>query len=182
MKRKGTRLCALLLTAAMLLSLLPVAAFPFTIWLAVGMIGGSEPGPVNPLLLIVLFWLLGLAGAAVTLWQSIRGRWQGRRLALASMIIKLLHIQSYVALFFIALSGVFLLFLLPMLVALVWVLDVMTIILSGLVGLAGVLRCRAEGRLTTKAAIVNGILQFVFCADVFSAVWVYRNSKEVFLP
>ena len=161
--------------------LLPVAVFPYTIWWAVGMIGGTEPPPVNPLLFIVLFWLLGLAGAGVTLWQSVRGRWQGRRLALASMIIKLFHIQGYVALFLVALSGAFLLFLLPMLVAVVWVMDVMTIILSGLVGLAGVLRCRAEGRLTTKAAVVNGILQFVFCADVFSAIWIYRNTKEAFL-
>lgn len=40
------------------------------------------------------------------------------------------------------------------------------------------LRCRAEGRLTTKAAVLNGILQFIFCADVFSAVWVYQKSKE----
>ena len=57
----------------------------------------------------------------------------------------------------------------------------MTIALSGLVGLAAVLRCRMEGRLTARAAIVNGILQFVFCADVISAIWVYRNTKEAFL-
>ncbi len=46
---------------------------------------------------------------------------------------------------------------------------------------AAVVRCRVEGRLTAKAAVVNGILQFVFCADVFSAIWVYRNTKEAFL-
>ena len=63
----------------------------------------------------------------------------------------------------------------------VWLLDVLAIFLSGLVGLAAVLRCRAEGRLTDKAAIVNGIFQFVFCADIISAIWVYRNTKEAFL-
>ena len=63
-------------------------------------------------------------------------------------------------------------------------MDAMAIDLSGLVGLAAVLRCRTEGRLTRKAAILNGILQFVFCADVCSAVWVFYKSgkREEFLP
>ena len=164
-----------------ILPLLPVAAFPFTIWLAAGMMGGTEPGPVNPLLLIALFWLVGLIGAVIVFWQAVRGEWQGRKLALASMLIKLLHIQNYVTLFFGAALMVVIPFLFPMVAALAWVVDVLTIILSGAVGLAAVVRCRMEGRLTTKAAIVNGILQFVFCADVFSAIWVYRNSKEAFL-
>ena len=156
--------------------LLPVAAFPFTIWLALGMMG-PEPPPVNPLLLIVLFWLLGLAGAVIVFLQAVRGKRQGRKLALASMLVKLLHIQNYVVLFFVAM----LTFVFAALTILVWIFDVMTIFLTGVVGLAAVVRCRMEGRLTTKAAIVNGILQFVFCADVFSAIWVYRNSKEAFL-
>ena len=158
--------------------LLPVAAFPFTIWLAAGMLGGTEPGPVNPLLLMALFWLLGLAGAIIVLWQAVRGRWQGRKLALASMLIKLLHIQNYVALFFGAALTAVIPFLFPMVAAMAWVVDVLTILLSGAVGLAAVVRCRMEDRLTRKAAAVNGILQFVFCADVFSAIWVYRNTKE----
>lgn len=40
------------------------------------------------------------------------------------------------------------------------------------------LRYWAEGKLTRKAAVVNGILQFVFCADVFSAVWIYGKSRK----
>ena len=164
-----------------ILPLIPVAVFPFTIWLAAGMMGGTEPPPVNPLLLIALFWLLGIVGAVVVFLQAVRGKWQGRRLALASMLIKLLHIQNYVTLFFGAALMAVIPFLFPIIAALAWVVDVLTIILSGAVGLAAVVRCRMEGRLTTKAAVVNGILQFVFCADVFSAVWVYRNSKEAFL-
>ena len=93
------------------------------------------------------------------------------------MLIKLFHIQNYIVLFL----GAMLLFAIPMVPVLIWVVDVMTIALSGLVGLAAVLRCRVEGRLTNKAAAVNGILQFVFCADIISAIWVYRNTKEAFL-
>ena len=158
-----------------ILPLLPVAAFPYALWLVGGI---EERFGLNPVLAVALLWLLGLAGAVATLWQGLRGRWQGRRLALASMIIKLVQIQNYVVLFLGA-AGLGLLF--PAIAVFIWLFDVMTIFLSGLVGLAGVIRCRVEGRLTTKAAVVNGILQFVFCADVFSAVWVYRNTKEVFL-
>lgn len=161
------------------LPLLPAAVFPYTIWI----VGSIAPPPclssptVSPVVLLGLFWLLGLIGGIVTLWQSLRGRWEGRRLALVSMLIKLFHIQNYIVLFL----GALLLFALPMAPVLIWLLDVMTIALSGLVGLAAVLRCRAEGRLTNKAAVVNGVLQFVFCADIISAIWVYRNTKEAFL-
>lgn len=161
------------------LPLLPVAVFPYTIWV-VGSItdvgGGSLPVFV-PSVLLLLFWLLGLIGGVLTFWQSVRGKWEGRRLALAGMLIKLFHIQNYITLFL----GAMLLFVIPMVPVLIWVVDVMTILLSGLVGLAAVVRCRMEGRLTNKAAVVNGLLQFVFCADIISAIWVYRNTKEAFL-
>ena len=97
---------------------------------------------------------------------------------MANMIVKLLHIGHYVTMFLFAMSGVLILFLFPMLAAIALIVDVMTIILSGIVGLAGVVRCQMEGRLSIGAAIVNGILQFVFCADVFSAVWVYFKSGK----
>ena len=158
--------------------LLLAAGFPCGFWLAVGMMGGTEPPPVNPLLLIGLFWLLDLACAVVVFWQAVRGKWEGRSLALANMTVKLLHIGHYVTMFLFAISGALLLFLFPMLAAIAFVVDVMTITLSGIVGLSGVVRCRMEGRLTTGAAIVNGILQFMFCVDVFSAVWVFYKSGK----
>lgn len=158
------------------LPLLPAAVFPYTIWVVGSMadVGGSAPPALSPVVLLLLFWLLGLMGGVFTLWQSLRGKWEGRRLALASMLIKLFHMQNYLVLFL----GALLLFVIPMVPVLIWVVDVMTIALSGLIGLAAVLRCRAEGRLTNKAAVVNGILQFVFCADVFSAIILYRKTGK----
>ena len=156
-------------------ALLPVAVFPYTIWL-VGTI--EENLHIAPVLQVALFWLLGLMGAVYTFWQSLRGNWEGRELALAGMLIKLFQIENYVMLF-VGGAGLGLLF--PPIALFLWLLDVLTIVLSGLVGLGAVFRCRGEGRLTNRAALVNGMLQFVFCADVFSAIWVYRNTKEVFL-
>ena len=161
------------------LPLLPAAVFPYTIWVIgdIADVGGREPPFFSPVVLLLLCWLLGLLGVAVTLWQTLRGNWEGRKLALAGMLIKLFHVQNYIVLFL----GAMLLFALPMVPVMILLLDLLTMALSGLVGLIAVLRCRAEGRLTNKATIVNSILQFVFCADVISAIWVYRNTKEVFL-
>ena len=147
------------------LLLLPVAVFPYLFYVAycvryLGPFVQVEPG-----------WLVGLA-AAVAVFLT-RGRWTHRELALANMLMKLIHIPAYVLWFGLGLA--MLLFAGPILA---FVMDAMAIALSGLVGLAAVLRCRAEGRLTRKAAVVNGFLQFVFCADVFSAVWVFYKSRK----
>ena len=151
--------------------------FPFSFWLVIKFLVVDHMPPHYSFLPLLIFWVLGLIGAGCTLWLAFRGRWEGRKLAFCSMVIKLVQIPNYVALFL--LGGLTIAF--AAVAAMVWLVDVMTIFLSGLLGLGAVLRCRAEGRLTNKAAIVNGILQFVFCADVFSAIWVYRNTKEAFL-
>lgn len=163
------------------LLLLPVAVYPYIYFVVVFDLLSEDIKDilswlVNTLDLniwsfIGLTWLVGLAGALLIFLS--RKQWTARELALANMLIKLIHIPSYVIWFILGIALI--LFMGP-----VWafLMDAMTIALSGLVGLAAVLRCRAEGRLTTKAAILNGILQFVFCADVFSSVWVYRKSRR----
>ena len=163
------------------LLLLPVAVYPY-IYFVVIMPGLPEDIEnilrwlVNTLDLniwsfIGLTWLVGLAGALLIFLS--RKHWTARELALANMLIKLIHIPSYMFWFIFGIAMI--LFMGP-----VWafLMDAMTIALSGLAGLAAVLRCRAEGRLTTGAAVVSGILQFVFCADVFSAIWVYIKSRK----
>ena len=71
------------------IALLPVAVFPYAIWVVgdLAKAGGTASPVFSPVLLLGLFWLLGLAGAVVTLWQSLRGRWEGRKLALALALI-----------------------------------------------------------------------------------------------
>jgi hypothetical protein len=58
------------------------------------------------------------------------------------------------------------------------ILDVMTIFLSGLVGLSGIIRGSIENKLSKKTAVIHSILQFIFCADIFSCIIVYRKVKN----
>jgi hypothetical protein len=70
------------------------------------------------------------------------------------------------------------LFFLFMGAPLAFVMDVIAISLSGLIGLAAVLNCRGEGCLPTGKTLLYGVLQFVFCVDIFSAVWIWREAKR----
>ena len=129
----------------------------------------------NPFARIGLFWLAGLAAALSVLLT--RKHWTARELALANMLIKLTHILAYM--FWFAAGILFFLF---MGAPLAFFMDVLAISLSGLIGLAAVLNCGREGRLPAGKALLHGVLQFIFCADVVSAILVYRkarNNKEV---
>lgn len=147
------------------LPLLPVAAFPYLYFVI------NRLALWDPWTKVVVGWFVCLAGAAVV--YLTRNRWTGRELALANLIIKLIHIPAYVLWFAV---GIATLLLLGPVIA--FVMDVMAIALSGIVGLAAVLNCRKEGLWALEKAGLYGILQFVFCADVFCAVWIYHKSRK----
>ncbi len=147
----------------LVLLLVGTGVFPYAVFLGMTR--------VNPI--VELSFALGLACAVVLFILGRRGIWSGRQLALGGMAVKLAQIPAYVAWFVVGAA-----FFLFAGFALAFVVDALTILLSGLVGLAAVRRCRAEGKLGREAAIGLGILQFVFCADVFSAVWVYIKSRK----
>lgn len=140
-----------------------VGVFPYAVLLGVMRI--------NPI--VEVSFVLGVACAAALFLMSRRGAWTARELAMGSMAVKLAQTPAYVIWFVVGAA-----FFLFAGFALAFVVDALTILLSGLVGLAAVLRCRTEGKLTRKAAILHGVLQFVFCVDVFNAIWVYINSRK----
>ncbi len=154
------------------LSPLYVAAFPYLcLW---GIYGAQAVLHGNPFVWMGLLWLAGLAAGLAVLLA--RNRWTVRELARVNLFIKLVHIPAYV--FWFAAGILFFLF---MGAPLAFFMDVMAISLSGLVGLAAVTRCKKEGVLTGKQAVIHGILQFIFCADVVSAIILYRKTREVSL-
>ena len=116
-------------------------------------------------------WLVGLTCALLTF--LLRDHWTARELALSNMLIKLIHIPSYVVWFIIGVA--FVIFMGP-----VWafIIDAMTIALSGLVGLIAAFCCKKEGSLTGQQTVLYGILQFIFVVDVISAIVLYCKAKE----
>lgn len=55
-------------------------------------------------------------------------------------------------------------------------MDCLTITLSGLVGVVGIIKSLKENKITKETAVIHGALQFVFCVDVISSILIYRRN------
>lgn len=149
--------------ALLVVLLLGVGALPYAV-----LLGLTRFTPI-----VEVSFVVGLVCAVALFVLGRRGTWSARQLALGSMAVKLAQIPAYVIWFIVGAA-----FFLFAGFVLAFFVDALAILLSGLAGLTAVLRCRKEEKLTRKAAVVHGILQFIFCADVFSAVWVYIKSRK----
>lgn len=97
-------------------------------------------------------------------------------LLLWDMILKLCTIPIYALIFLVglALSIHGIIVLLPFFVG----FDYLMLLASSMYGLNGLLLARREKKITTRAAVVNGILHFIFCLDVVSAVVSFCMVKR----
>ncbi|MBR3866746.1 MAG: hypothetical protein IKM54_03005, partial [Butyricicoccus sp.] len=91
-------------------------------------------------------------------------------------MLKLIHIPAYLLIFLCSLLFLITIFTAGLSLVLL-LLDAITITASGLIGLTAVLRCKDEQLLTGKAALLQGLLQFVFCIDIISTIWIYRKTR-----
>jgi len=134
----------------------------------------------NGLLLIAALLVLYIAALICSLSifiKSLVTKRNARELLRLNLVIKLVHIPAYVIIFILGLAFMITIFTFAISIVLM-ILDVMTIFLSGLIGLSGVIRGYSEEKISMKSATIHGILQFVFCLDVISAVIVYRRVKK----
>lgn len=169
-----------------LLLLSPVILFPYFILFAVvciftGFLMESvfSNNALNLLFILLVIYIIALISSIAVFIASLVRKSDAKELLRVNMIIKLIHVPAYIIIFFMGLAGFITIFTVVISLALM-ILDVMTIFLTGLIGLGGVIKGFREQKLSLKSAIIHGILQFVFCADVFSAVIVYRRVKRAF--
>lgn len=93
------------------------------------------------------------------------------------MVIKLIHIPAYLLIFLFGIASFITIFTFAFSAVFV-VLDCLTICLTGIIGLASVFRSVMEKKLSKTAGVVHGFLQFIFCADVISAIILYITVKR----
>lgn len=86
------------------------------------------------------------------------------------MHLKLFNIPIYVSIFGFGLLP-------PMTVPLA-IFDYLLLLPSSMYGVSGLIQALREGKITLKTALVNGILHFIFCADVISAVSMHNKVCE----
>lgn len=143
----------------------------------------------------VLCALAVALAAALTVFFT-RNHWTVKELSVVTLISKLLHtfftIYPFIAVGFVSIlaywtslvepskerDGILALYCIMLFLLLLFLLlyTLLSGLPSSLAGLAAVLRCRKEGRLTSKRAAIYGVLQFVFLADVVCAILLCRAA------
>lgn len=99
----------------------------------------------------------------------------GRQILFWCMMIKVCCIPFFRLVFLVA-AGLFIM-IIPLLPFLL-IFDYRLLPAGSAYGVRGLLSCRKEGRLSDRTAAANIVLQFLFCADVFSAVYCYIKAAK----
>lgn len=157
--------------------LLPCTLFPYS--LLIGLVcflkGLGNVGEVFGFL--PHLFLLSFACSIAFLILSISRKWDSEQICFCNMVVKAAQIPAYGLIFVLGLLSFSTLFTMGLSVFLL-LFDLLSILLTGLIGVAGAARCRADGTISKRLAIWSGLLQFIFCIDVISAVVLFIRAKS----
>lgn len=138
--------------------------------------------PTNTFWLTVLFVLLyfvaGMVFSVIACIKALTHQWESKPIIKAVAIVKLLQIPAYIGIFLYGVICVLSIWGIGFAV-LVWLFDCMFIFATGIVSVAGAVRGYQEKILSKKATILCSILSFVFCIDVFVAIYVWAKSRKI---
>ncbi len=158
---------------------MPIMLFPYSVVFALfaTFVLHSIPYLLHAsLLLVALLWLASLICSIALCAGSIVKKSDAADAARLAMMAKLIPIPAYICIFLcgvICLMTIFTFFIAVVL----FLLDCAAIFFSGLLGAAAVVRCKSEGVLTKGQMYLYGVLQFIFCLDIISAIIVFRKAK-----
>jgi hypothetical protein len=130
------------------------------------------------ILLLIIIYIIALVSSIIFCIKNIMKKIISQKLLYINMVIKLIQIPAYVLIFFIGLICLFTIFTMAISIVLM-IFDGMAIFLTGLIGLAGIIRCLIENKITKKTAVIYAIFQFIFCADVITSIKIYKKIKKV---
>ena len=129
------------------------------------------------LLIIIVLYIIALIFSVFISIRCILLKVNSQNILRINLIIKLIHIPAYTIIFFIGLASLITIFTMGISIVLI-ILDGLTIFMTGLLGLAGIIRGVTEKKITKGNAIMYSIFQFVFCADILSSILIYRKVKK----
>lgn len=159
--------------------LLGVLVYPYIIvFLLVSMFTSSEVyidrhvNLLSLLMIMVIWYVVVLVCTIVTLIINLSKEKDATEILRINMIIKLIHIPAYLILYIVGVICLLTIFTFGISIALV-IIDIMIIVLSGLIGLGGIIRSVKENKIRKETGIIFAVLQFVFCVDVIIAIVAY---------
>lgn len=134
----------------------------------------------NGLLLIgtlLVFCLIATILNLIYFFVSIGRGWDVISMAKTAMIIKLIQIPAYIAIFVVGLACAITIFTFAVSI-LLFFLDCFTLFLTGLLNAAAIVGSVRKKVFVSKEVYVYVILQFIFCADVVASVIFYKQLKK----
>lgn len=158
-----------------------VTFFPYLIILLF-IISNTSLGKFLPdngfiLLSIYISWyFIALISSLITFVSSFTTKRKSLELLRINMIVKLIHVPAYLCIFIVGLGCMLTIFTFGVTIIFI-LLDVMTIVLSGLIGLGGIIRSLRENKISIKEVVIHGVFQFLFCADIISSIYLYKKVK-----
>lgn len=162
---------------------LPIFLFPYSLLfglycLYTGFLMESVFQNNGYLLILALFLctLVSLAFTGALCARSLAKKTGAVEMARLNMIVKLVHIPAYIAIFL--LGAVMLISIWGIGFTIVFFLhDVAAIAMTGFIGAVAVVRAGAEGRISRQYAVLYAIGQFLFCIDIAACILLYLRVR-----
>ena len=159
---------------------LPIILFPYLIGIILLCIfkGSIITNTFYSLIIaLIVLYIISFICAVAVFITGIAGKRKSSELLRMNMVIKLIHIPAYMLIFAFGLICSLTIFTVGITIVLV-LLDGMTIALSGLIGLSGIVRGFRENRITKQRAVIHSILQFIYCVDVINSIILFKTIKK----
>lgn len=122
-----------------------------------------------------ILWLCIVLPNLIYAWVLPRLGASPRMLLFWTMLLKLCHIPVYALVFFLVmLLNIMLIPLIPLL----FLFDVSLLVGSSMYGASGLYQAHRAGFLSTAETVLLILLQFLFCLDVFSAIYAYVRVRR----
>lgn len=148
---------------------------PFFNWIMESVFDGNGLYLIAALL---LYCILTAALSVVCFFVSISNNWNALSLAKFAMIIKLAQIPAYLCIFILGVIFAISIFTIPFSIGL-FIFDCLSVFTTGLFVTSSVITTIRKNVFTFKEVFWVILSQFVFCADVISAVAFYTKLKRL---
>ena len=130
------------------------------------------------ILSIIIIYIIALFSSIIFCIINVFKKINSQELLHINMIIKLIQIPAYILIFIFGLLCLLTIFTIGISIVLM-IFDGMAIFLTGVIGLAGIIRGLIENKITKKTAVIYAILQFIFCIDIIASIKIYKKIKVV---
>lgn len=123
---------------------------------------------------LLAFGIIMLLGAVYSFFLPRIG-FSGKQILFWSMLLKICNIPVFLFIFAV---GLFLFVVIIPLIPLLVLFDLFLLLSTSMYGINGIIQCGKERCLSKKEVIINIVLHFIFCADVFSSIYCYIRSRK----